>query len=59
MKENKTHKVYQLTAEEIEECTESETESIDEDSISDDSFLLFQMKAKINLSKEHSQRKHI
>ena len=50
MKENITHKAYQLTTKEIEECTESETDSIDEDSYSDDSFLLFQMKAKINLS---------
>ena len=43
---------YQITAEEIENHSASET---DEDSYSDDSFILHQMKAEINLSQAKSK----
>ena len=49
-KQKKT--VYQITAEEIDNGSESNT---DEDSYSDDSFVLYQMRAKINLSRTQNK----
>ena len=49
-KQKKT--AYQITAEEIDNGSESNT---DEDSYSDDSFVLYQMRAKINLSRAQNK----
>ena len=55
-KQKKT--AYQITAEEMENNSESE---MDEDPCSDDSFVLYQMWAKINMSTTHRRvpRRHI
>ena len=50
------HSAYQITAEDIENDSESEVEE-DADSTSDDSFLLYQVKAVINQAKSRVPKK--
>ena len=47
---------YQITPEEIENNSESETDE-DEDSTGDDSFILYQVKAVINQAKSKVEKK--
>ena len=50
------HSAYQITAEEMKNNSDSEVEE-DEDSYSDDSFILYQMKAEINQAKSKVPKK--
>ena len=50
------HSAYQITAEEIENDSESEVEE-DEDSTSDDSFVLYQVKAVIHQARSKVPKK--
>ena len=50
------HSAYQITAEEMDNTSESEVDE-DEDSYSDDSFILYQMRAAINQAKSKVPKK--